>query len=126
MVMKPLTHCPGCQSELIKKTIPEELNHTKYENCSKRCTVDYFQYYDKSYEDSEIQYASFRTPDDKFSLYYYTNHGAYPSKTVHIYSQQELHVRGRAMPIIRLKDFTIDFDNLEKLQEKLGIYALFA
>lgn len=124
--MKPLTHCPHCKALLVKKTIPEEFNPMKYENCSKRCVVDYFQYYAESYEDPEIQYASFDTPDGKFGLYYYTNHGAYPPKIAHVHSNTELHKNGVASPILTLKDFTIDFDNLEKLQEKLAIYALFS
>lgn len=123
--MKPLTHCPHCKSILIKKTIPEDKNPMKYENCSERCVIDYFQHYDQSYEEPELQYISAYTPDRKFSFYYYTKHYAYPPNLVHVYSQVEMEKHGRAMPLITLKDFIIDFDNLEKLQEKLAIYALF-
>lgn len=123
--MKPLTHCPHCKSILVKKTIPEKYNNAKYENCSKRCEIDYFQYYDKSYEELEPQYISFYTPDKKFSLYYYTKHNNYLSNLVNVYSQAELHKHGKALPFITLKDFIIDFDNLENLQKKLSIYAVF-
>ena len=94
--MKPLTHCPHCQAILIKKTIPEHLNSLKYENCSARCVVDYIQYYDKSYQEEEIQYASFGTPDDKFNVYYYTKHDAHPTNLVHVYSNRELKKNGIA------------------------------
>jgi hypothetical protein len=124
--MKPLTHCPHCQSPLVKKTIPEEFNNSKYENCSKRCVVDYFQYYRDSYEEQELQYISAYTPDKKFSFYYYTNCRLYPHNLVHVYSQAEMDKHGVAMPLITLKDFTIDFDNLERFQQKLAIYAVFA
>jgi hypothetical protein len=123
--MIPLTHCPHCQSLLVKKTIPEHLNPTKYENCSKRCVVDYFQYYNKSYEETELEYVSLYTPDHKFSMYYYTKHHMYPANLVHVYSQAEIKKHGRAMPLITLKDFQIDFNNLEDLQDKLSLYATF-
>lgn len=124
--MKPLTHCPYCKSPLIKKTIPEELNPTKYENCSERCIVDYFQYYQTSYEDKEIQYASFATPDGKFHVYYYTDHWAYPINTLHVHSEAELEKYGISSPCLILDNFTVDFDELEKLQQKLSIYMTFS
>jgi hypothetical protein len=123
--MTPLTHCPHCQSPLQKKTIPDQLNHLKYENCSKRCAIDYFQYYDKSYLEPELQYVSIYTPDRKFHLYYYTKHYMYPVNLVHVYSQAEMKKHGRAMPLITLQDFHIDFNNLTDFQNKLSLYATF-
>lgn len=124
--MKPLTHCPHCHCILVKKDIPEEFNNMKYENCRDRCVVDYFQHYDQSYDEPELQYVTFNTPDGKFSLYYYTKHHAYSINLVHVYSEVALDKNGWAFPFIVLKDFHIDFDNLHKLQEKLSIYAVFS
>lgn len=126
--MKPLTHCPYCSEPLIKKTIPEHLNPLKYEYCSKRCEVDYFQYYANSYEDTELQYISMDTPDNKFNYYYYLDRAPYPAKTIYAYSTLELKKNGTAMPFIKLYDFdlTMDRESLEKFQEKLSIYILFS
>src|SRR5271157_4105713 len=116
--MKPLTNCPYCDAPLVKKPIPEHLNHTKYKNCSKRCVVDYFQYYTGSYEDEELEYISVNTPDDEFSFYYYINYGAHPPKTILAYSNLELKKHGLAMPFVYLYDFTLDVsrEGLEKFQ----------
>lgn len=126
--MKPLTNCPYCDAPLVKKTIPEHLNPTTYQNCSKRCVVDYFQYYTDSYEDEELQYVSMNTPDNKFNFYYYTNHGAYPRNTIHAYSNLELKKHGRAMPFVELHNFDlhVNKEGLEKFQEKLSTYMIFS
>lgn len=97
----------------------------KYENCSKRCVIDYFQYYEKSYEDVELQYISCYTPERKFHFYYYTNHFMYPKNLVHIYSQEEMKRNGIASPLITLKNFHIDFNNIKDFEEKLSIWSVF-
>lgn len=121
--MKPLTHCISCKSVLVRKTIPEHLNNSKYENCSSRCLVDYFQYYENSY-DQEIAYISFNTPKNKFYVYVYFDHWSYLN-IAHIYSQLEMNLNGVASPILKLHKNLIDLNDLDKLEEKLSILANF-
>jgi endogenous inhibitor of DNA gyrase (YacG/DUF329 family) len=124
--MKKLTHCPHCQSPLKQKDIPEHLNPLKYEYCSTRCDVDYFQYFDKSY-DEDVAYVSLYTPDKKFYMNWYVgDHYGYPAKLLHVYSKAEMQKYGKASPCLTLKDFELELDNLEKMQEKFGIYVLFS
>lgn len=122
--MKPLTHCPWCTAPLIKKTIPEHLNHTKYENCSVRCNVDYFQYYRNSYEEEHVEYITFNTPRKRFNLYIYFDHYLYKN-IVHVYSEAELKKYGVASPMLVLDSSTIDIYKLDKLEEKISTLALF-
>lgn len=119
----PLTYCPGCGAPLIKKTIPEHLNSMKYENCSARCNIDYFQYYRNSY-DEEVEYITFNTPSGKFNLYVYYNHYIY-SNIVHVYSDAELKKNGIASPILVLDSSMINVYELDKLEEKLSTLSLF-
>jgi hypothetical protein len=122
--MKPLTHCPGCGTHLIKKTIPEHLNHMIYENCEARCPIDYFQYYRSSYDDKNVEYITFNTPRDKFNLYVYFDHYLYKN-IVHVYSNAELKKHGMASPMLVINSSMIDVYKLDNLEEKLSTLALF-
>ena len=123
--MKPLTHCLHCQAPLIDKTIPEHLNCLKYQNCKDRCVVDYFQYFDKSYQEENVTYITFNTPQNKFNLYVYFDCYGYKN-IAHIYSNLVLKSKGIASPIMMLPSNQIDLSNLDKLEEKLSTLALFA
>lgn len=123
--MKKLTHCPHCQSPLKMKDIPEHLNHMKYEYCEKRCTVDYFRYFDKSYDD-DVQYVSLYTPNKQFHLYWYLNHYMYAEKMIHVYSEVEMKKYGKASPCIAIAGYEVDLFNLEKVQKRFKTYVMFA
>jgi len=125
--MKPLTHCPYCKAPLIKKTIPEEFNPFKYENCNKRCTVDYFQYYTQSYDEPELYYITFYTPKDLFHIYtYFKPSFSIKAGTTNIYSNAITEKHGTSLPVFTFQDFKYDLNNLEKLEEKLNIWMLFS
>ncbi len=125
--MKPLTHCPHCQALLVKKTIPEHLNPMKYENCSKRCVVDYFQYYKYSYDEPEIDYVQFNSSDNRFSIYLYFSTSAWYPNTAHIYSNATTKKYGTSMPILKLPldKYKLDVSKLEELEEKISTLSLF-
>ena len=124
--MKPLTHCPWCQAPLIKKTIPEEFNRMKYENCSKRCAVDYFQYYKSSYEESAVDYITYNTPDDRFSIYTYFDHGMYKYLS-HIYANETTRKYGRSSPILKLPldKYPLDVTDIKAVHQKISTLSLF-
>lgn len=124
--MKPLLYCPGCNSSLIKKTIPEELNPFKYENCPIRCVVDYFQYYKKSYEETEVDYINFNTLDNKFHVYIYFDHYMYKN-LIHVYSNATLRKYGIASVMLKLPldKYPLDVSNLQSVNEKIATLALF-
>ena len=127
--MKPLKNCPWCQAPIIKKTIPEELNCLKYDNCSARCKVDYFQYYKSSYEE-DVEYIAFNTSNEKYHLYSYFDapswSGVSYKDMTHIHITADLKKNGTSMPLLRIKNFQIDLSNLEKLEEKISLYVLFS
>ena len=124
--MKPLTRCPGCDAPLIKKTIPEQFNRLKYENCSKRCTVDYFQYYKVSYDEPEVDYVSLQTPDDRFGIYIYYDHDMYKN-LVHVYSNATTEKYGISSPILKLslEKYPLDLTNIKSISDKISTLALF-
>lgn len=124
--MKPLTHCPHCQAPLIKKTIPEHLNRLKYENCSVRCDVDYFQYYKNSYDELELEYISFNTPDVRFHVYmYFDNY--WTANMIYVYSNAATKKNGSSMPILKLPldTYKLDVTKLDALQEKISTLSIF-
>jgi hypothetical protein len=124
--VKPLTHCPHCQAVLVKKTIPEHLNRMKYENCSERCVVDYFQYFKQSYDELEVDYITYNTPDDKFHIYTYFNHGMYQYFS-HIYANETTKKYGKSSPILTLPwdKYPLDVTNLKAVNEKISTLSLF-
>ena len=104
----------------------------KYENCSKRCVVDYFQYYKQSYDEVEIDYISFNVPNQKFGVYIYFDHPIRLDDGVHtnialVYSQDTLKKYGRAMPILRLplREYPLDVTKMDQLYEKISTLSLF-
>ena len=124
--MKPLIYCPHCQAPLIKKTIPEEFNPMKYENCSARCVVDYFQFYRDSYDELEVAYITYNTPNKKYSVYTYFNHDMYQYLS-HVYANILTKTYGHSMPILRLPldKYPLDVNDLQKIQDKISTLALF-
>jgi hypothetical protein len=124
--MQPLTHCPGCGALLIRKIIPDELNSSKYEHCSKRCVVDYFQYYNISYEETQLSYIVYNTPDEKFHICSYFNFWGYKNVS-HIYANATLKKYGTSMPLLKLPmdRYPLDVINIEKVQERIATLATF-
>jgi len=124
--MKPLTHCPHCKAPLVKKTIPEHLNPLKYENCSARCVVDYFQYYKTSYDDPELEYITFNTPDDKFSVYQYFDNWIHKNQSL-VYANETTRKYGSSMPILwlPLDKYPLDVTKMDELYEKISTLSLF-
>lgn len=124
--MKPLTRCPHCEAPLIKKTIPEEFNLMKYENCKARCVVDYFQYYKLSYNEIEVDYITYNTPNKKYNVYTYFNHWMYKYLS-HVYANVLTETYGISSPILKLPYDThpLDVSDLEKIQDKISTLALF-
>lgn len=98
----------------------------KYENCSVRCIVDYFQHYKSSYEETELDYISYYTPDDKFHIYTYFNHDMYKYLS-HIYANETTRKYGRSSPILRLPmdKYPLDVTNLKAVHEKISTLSLF-
>lgn len=124
--MKPLTRCPNCDAPLVKKTIPEHLNPLKYENCSARCTVDYFQYYKGSYDEPEVDYIHFNTPNNKFGIYMYFDSCMYKN-LAHVYSNATTRKYGYSSPILTLPldTYKLDVTKMAALYEKISTLSLF-
>lgn len=126
--MKPLTTCPGCQAPLIRKTIPEHLNCLKYENCSERCVVDYFQYYDKSYDEPELKYIHYNTPDNVFSVISHFDNDFYSFKNVsYIYSNATTKKYGFSSPILTLPmdKYPLDVTDIKAVHQKISVLSTF-
>jgi hypothetical protein len=121
--MKPLTYCPGCQGRLERF---DKNEHIYQDVCATRCLVWYAQYYPNSYEDIELKYISFYTPNDIFGIYqYFAPSDVWPGVT-HVYSNRITRREGKSSPILTLKDFEIDLSKLLQLEEKLAILVTFS
>ena len=99
----------------------------KYENCSERCVVDYFQYYKKSYDEPELEYITYNTPDDKFHIYtYFGDHWMYKNLS-HIYANETTRKHGSSMPILKLPldKYPLDVTDIEAVHKKIATLALF-
>lgn len=119
--MKPLKHCPHCHAELEIL----DRNISLFETiCQDRCKVSYHQHLKYGFGDEEIWYFSFYTPNNLFNVYSYYQDHLWPF-TTHVYSVAIMNKKGTSRPILALKNFTMDLNNLTKLEEKFSTYALF-
>lgn len=118
--MKPFKQCPGCQESLVENTI----NKLIYERCPKYCKLEYRQHFETSINDDLLSYISFYT--ENFFVYsYFKQMHTIPANEAHIYHR--IFPRGETCqsPMIKLKNLIIDFNQLEKLDRKLKLYATF-
>lgn len=119
--MKPLKQCPGCQEPMIESNI----NRLIYERCEKYCSLDYYQYFEKSIKDEELSYITFHTKD--FYIYsYFKQQYSLPAGITHVY--HNIFPRGESSqsPFIKLTNLIIDFNNLDVLNNKLLTYSTFS
>lgn len=98
----------------------------KYENCSARCVVDYFQYYKQSYDELEVEYITYNTPNKKYSVYTYFDHWMYQHIS-HVYANILTETYGKSSPILYLPydKYPLDVTDLQKTQDKISTLALF-
>lgn len=99
----------------------------KYEHCSKRCIVDYFQYYRNSYEETELENVNFNSSDDRFSIHLYFENSAWYPDTALIYANATTKKYGKSSPILwlPLATYKLDVHNLPALEEKISTLSLF-
>lgn len=98
----------------------------KYENCSERCVVDYFQHYKRSYDETEVEYITYNTPDDRFHIYTYFNHGMIKYFS-YIYANETTRKYGQSSPILKLPwdKYPLDVTNIKTVHEKISTLSLF-
>lgn len=117
--MKRLNNCPGCGATFTN------LQHTPNwfsQTCANKCDVWYNQNFTYSFEDEEVDYASFKT--EHFSVYAYYN-SYYPGHA-HIYSRSDLKNKGVANVIFKLPVDRIDIFNLDDLDKRLQTLVVFS
>jgi hypothetical protein len=124
--MKPLSHCPSCNS-LLKKIIQTPTWHEKY--CSNNCDLEYHQYFDGDFDSDRLLHISFRTPH--FGVYVYFENGYFPNIS-HIYSNAVLQKKGISGPLMTLKTITVmeiimdlSKEQILKLDNKLQLLSAY-
>jgi hypothetical protein len=88
--------------------------------------VDYFQYYKESYDEPELAYINFNTPNEKFHVYMYFDMFGHKN-LAHIYSNATTKKYGKSSPILELSldKYKLDVTKMAELYEKISTLSLF-
>ena len=105
--MTPLTHCPGCKHYLKFLAGSDD-----WQVCSNSCSLDYWQYF------NHIVYKY-----NFFTKHFYV-HVSFDIKNYPINSKIFFKKRSSIDEVIEIPIFDIDFNNLEKLNDKLSLLNL--
>jgi len=119
--MKPLINCPGCNAKLVNNTVYSYIHE---QHCIDRCGMHYMQYFITSIDDLELKYMRFYTKN--FLVYSYSKIDLLYTSQTHIYNR--VFPRGQTVqgPLLKLNDFIVDFDNIDKLDSKLKTLSIFS
>ncbi len=88
------------------------------------CPIEYRQYHLHSFEDPTLKYITFKTKN----FYYYSYfHDTLSIKagTTHVYFNQFPRDSVKQDPFLSIMDMKIDWNNLDKLDEKYRLYSKF-
>jgi hypothetical protein len=121
MIIKAFKHCPICRSlKPFKKHNP---NHILWQASCVNPNCGFFQYFVNSFEEDIITYFQFFTDD--FNIYVYGERMSSIKNITHIYHRVFSKGVFTQMPLISWENWYPDFDNLDKLNNKLKTLALF-
>lgn len=127
--MKPFKKCPSCNSFFIKND--SSIESFVLESCEKacvtsaspcenhNCNIQFRQYYNE-YSNS-LSYIQFYTKNFHIFSYFL---GMFEGET-HIYPKISPREQDLVEPIFVIKDLIIDFNNIDKLDQKYKTLSLF-
>ena len=117
--MNPYMLCPGCNSGL--QLWSSGGLHQDF--CIERCNLRFYQTYVKP-GDALVTNVSFHTKHFHY-IKYFANSNYFPGIT-HIYHSPFPKGQSVQSPVFTVKDFQLDFDNLDKLDNKYLTYVTFS
>jgi hypothetical protein len=116
--MKPLELCPGCQSP-FRRIKQNEGWHQ--ELCDRRCSLDYAQFHQRSFEDDSIGYVTFDTKD--FFIYAYYDHFGHKD-LIYIYHQEFPRGESTQGPAFIIPMFPIDYSKIDEYNQRWNLWTI--
>jgi len=127
MIIPRFLTCPVCHVQNRYSTWEQINQHPGWwqEMCSNVAICRFYQCFSKSFDDTEITYYHFRTQD--FFFYVYDDNVGNPfAGLTHIYHNVFPKGTNVQSPFLTWKNFTPNFQELDKLNNKLKILSVFS
>src|SRR5574338_870269 len=128
--MKPFKVCPHCQDNLVQNHRMNQQSKNWWEehccrlhNSVNPCPIEFRQHYKESFADEELQYIHFQTQDFNIYCYFERDH-LWPGKT-YVYHKKFPRGETTQKPFLIVKNFPINFENVELVNQKFKKFVPF-